>query len=33
LGIRSIIVMNPNYRDEIATMAEAAGLQAQLLAC
>ena len=33
LGVRSIIVMNPNYRDEIATMAETAGLQAQLLAC
>jgi SAM-dependent methyltransferase len=33
LGIRSIIVMNPNYRGEIATMAERAGLHAQLLAC
>ena len=33
LGVRSIVVMNPNYHDEIATMAETAGLQAQLLAC
>ena len=33
LGVRSIIVMNPNYREEIAAMAETAGLHAQLLAC
>jgi SAM-dependent methyltransferase len=33
LGIRSIIVMNPNYRDEIAVMAETAGLRAPLLMC
>ncbi len=33
LGVRSIIVMNPNYRAEIAAMAETAGLQVQLLAC
>ena len=33
LGIDEIVVMNPNYHDEIAGMAASAGLHARLLMC
>jgi SAM-dependent methyltransferase len=33
LGIDEIVVMNPNYHDEIARMAACAGLHARLLMC
>ncbi len=33
LEIDTIVVMNPNYRDEIVSMAEHAGLRARLLSC
>ncbi len=33
LEIDAIVVMNPNYQDEVARMADAAGLRARLLPC